>query len=220
MVIPDKIIYSNRKSIAVCIDNLGKVIVRAPKRVDEKRIFAFLAEKQTWISKKKAERENLLPALPDENLDGYTFLLLGKNCRISLYEGTRICFDGDNGVLYLPKEKSKTRLLKWLKDNAKRILTKVTEQKALEMGVTYQKVSISSAKTRWGVCSADNKIRYTFRLLYAPKEIIEYVVVHELAHIRHKNHSAFFWAEVERYIPDWKARRKWLKDRGALMEIF
>ncbi len=220
MVIPDKIIYSNRKSIAVCIDHFGKVIVRAPKRVDEKRIFAFLEEKQAWINKKKTEKENLLAPLPNENLDGYVFLLLGKDCRIRLYEGARVCFDGENGILYLPKEKPSARLLKWLKDNAKRIFTAVTAQKAAEMGVTFQKVSVSSAKTRWGTCSADNKIRYTFRLLYTTKEVIEYVIVHELAHIKHKNHSAAFWGEVERYIPDWKLRRKWLKDHGVLMEIF
>lgn len=220
MITPDKIVYSNRRTIAVCIDNFGNVTVRAPKRVDKQQIFAFLEEKRDWIEKKRAQRKNVLTPLPPENIDGYRFLLLGKFCRIRLIDGNSILFDEENYVLGLPKEKTKQRLVKWLKENALRIFEKVTNIQANKMGLTHEGVSISSAKTRWGTCSADNKIRYTFRLLYAPKEVIEYVVVHELAHVRHKNHSAMFWREVEKIIPDWKLRRKWLKEHGALMEIF
>ena len=220
MIAPDKIIRSSRRTIAVCIDNFGRVIVRAPKRVDEKRIYDFLAEKQAWIEEKRALKQSVACFLPSENLDGYQFLLLGKTCTIRLFDGKGIGFDEENHLLYVPRDRAKERLVKWLKDNAKRIFTQVTEQKAREMGLTYASVSVSSAKTRWGTCSADNKIRYTFRLLYAPKEVIEYVVVHELSHVRYKNHSALFWREVERFIPNWKERRKWLKDHGSLMEIF
>ena len=88
------------------------------------------------------------------------------------------------------------------------------------MGVSYKSVAITSAKTRWGSCSGDNAIRYTFRLLNCPKEVIDYVVVHELAHTIHHNHSKAFWLTVEKFIPDWKTRRKWLKDHGILMEVF
>lgn len=220
MVYPDKIIRSNRRTIAVCIDRFGRVIVRAPKRVEESRIFAFLEEKQAWIERKQSERASAGIVLPCENLDGYSFLLLGKTCRIQTRKESNIAFDNENGVLYLPKDKTRERLVKWLKENAKRIFTQVTTQKAAQMGVSFQSVRISSAKTRWGTCSADNKISYTFRLIYAPKEMIEYVIVHELSHVRYKNHSSAFWGEVEKYIPDWKNRRKWLKTHGALMEIF
>ena len=158
--------------------------------------------------------------LPPENLDGFSFLLLGKNCKISLVSGTRISYDAERGILFLPEKNARERLVKWLKENAKRILSALTEEKAREMGTAYKSVSATSAKTRWGSCSGDNAIRYSFRLLYAPKEVVEYVVVHELAHTRHKDHSARFWREVEKYVPDWRARRKWRKDNGILMEIF
>ena len=122
--------------------------------------------------------------------------------------------------LFVPNERSRERLLAWLKENAKRILLQVTQEKAKEMGVSVSAVRISSAKTRWGSCSAKNAISYSFRLLYAPKEVVEYVVYHELAHIRQRNHSKKFWAEVERYCPNWKDKRKWLKDHAFAMEIF
>lgn len=158
--------------------------------------------------------------LPPENLDGYTFLLLGKTCEIRLTNERYIRFDSENNVLYLPEKNARKRLVSWLKENAKRIFTQTSLETAKRMGVTFQSVEISSARTRWGSCSQENAIRYSFRLLYAPKEVIEYVVVHELAHVKHKNHSPAFWREVGNYVPDYKTRRKWLKERGILMQIF
>lgn len=220
MIQPDKIIRSDRKTLSVCIDCFGNVTVRAPRRCDTVRIFAFLEQKETWILRKKAERVGVCTALPPENLDGYEFSLLGKNCEIHLYEKNKITFDAEKNQLFLPQKNARERLKKWLKENAKRILSLLTEQKAMQMQTVYKSVSITSAKTRWGSCSYDNAIRYTFRLLYAPREMMEYVVVHELAHTKHKNHSKAFWKEVERYEPNWKQKRKWLKMHGVFMEIF
>ena len=159
-------------------------------------------------------------ALPPQTLHGYRFLLLGKQTEIVVDDGKKVGYDAEKNILYLPREKTQDRLIKWLKENVKRILATVTARKAAEMCVSYTSITITSAKTRWGYCSGDNALRYTYRLLYCPKEIIDYVVVHELAHTRHKNHSRLFWLDVEKYIPDWKSRRKWLKAHGILMEIF
>ena len=172
MVQLDTIIRSNRKTLAISVDAFGRLIVRAPKKCDEDRIFAFLQTKERWILRKQAERKGAGMDLPPENLDGYTFLLLGKNTKICLYDNKKVGYDSENNCIFLPKEKSKERLVKWLKENAKRILTQVTECKAKEMGLSYKSLSITSARTRWGTCSGDNALRYTFRLLYCPKEII------------------------------------------------
>ncbi len=220
MVQADKIVRSNRKTLAVCIDASGNVIVRAPKRLSEKYIQDFLQEKEGWIRKKQAQKRETGVALPPENLDGYVFPLLGKSCTVALYEGEKIAFDGERNILYLPKTRAKEGLVRWLKENAKRILTAETARLAAAMGTTYKSVGISSAKTRWGTCGAENRIRYTFRLLYMPKEIIEYVIVHELAHTLQKNHSKAFWNVVERYEPRWKEKRKFLQSRGGYMKIF
>ncbi len=220
MIRPDKIIRSDRKTLAISVDAFNRLIVRAPKRCSEERIFAFLQAKEEWILRKKSENMRAGVRLPPENLDGYELLLLGKPCKIRLEKRTSVGFDGEKCELVLPETEPKKRLVKWLKENAKRILGQVTAEKAREMGATYKSASVTSAKTRWGSCSFDNALHYSFRLIYAPKAVVEYVVVHELAHTRYKNHSALFWAEVARYIPDWKERRKWLKLHGALMEVF
>ncbi len=220
MIQPDEIIRSNRKTLSISVDSRGRLIVRAPLRCTKERIFTFLQAHEGWILKKQAQRKGAGIDLPPENLDGYTFLLLGEKRTIFLYEGKKIGYDGENQRLYVPRERGRERLVEWLKGNALRILTEVTQKESANMGATFRLVSISSARRRWGSCSYDDKIRYTFRLLYCPKEIIRYVVVHELAHTRHKNHSPLFWREVERYDPAWKEHRAWLKAHGGLLEIF
>lgn len=220
MIQPDEIIWSNRKTLALSVDSFGRLIVRAPKRFPKQRIFAFIQEKETWILRKKAERQGAGIQLPPENLNGYTLLLLGKQCKIYVVQTAKVGYDAENNAIYLPEKNPRERLIQWLKNNAKRILSEVTERTAKTMGTTYKSVRITSAKSRWGSCSGEDAIRYSFRLIYAPKEVIEYVVVHELAHTKHKNHSKAFWAEVATYVPDWKNKRKWLKLHGALMEVF
>lgn len=217
---PDEIIRSNRKTISVCITPLGKITVRAPLRCNEERIFAFLREKEGWIAKHLRKTIGAGTRIPTENLDGFSFLLLGKMHTVSLVDGNKVGYDSENLRVFVPRVKARERLVKWLKENAKRILSEVTAKTASEMQVSYRSVSVTSAKSRWGSCTADNAVRYSFRLIYAPKEVVRYVVVHELAHTRYKNHSALFWKEVERYEPRYRERRKWLKENGILMEIF
>ena len=215
-----KIIRSNRKTLAVAVDLFGRVTVRAPKSCGEARIFAFLKDKESWIVSRQAKAQGFIERLPSENLDGFTFLLLGRNCTAKLTDEKRVAFDAQRYIVYLPKNNAKTALVKWLKENAKRIFTEACTRRAAEMGVAFPSVSVTSARTRWGSCSYNNALHFTFRLLYAPKEVIDYVIVHELCHIKEKNHSAKFWALVGKYCPDYKEKRAWLRSRGYLLHIF
>lgn len=85
------------------------------------------------------------------------------------------------------------------------------------MGVTYNRISIRAAKTRWGSCSAEGNLNFHWKLILMPPDVLDYVVVHELAHRKEMNHSSRFWAEVERILPDYRRSRKWLKEYGALV---
>ena len=220
MVGPDEIIRSNRKTLSVCIDCFGKITVRAPRRCTDERIFAFLQEKEAWILRQKAKTTGAGIDLPKENLNGYSFLLLGEKHRITLIDGKYIRFEPDKKEIFVPEKNARERLVKWLKENAKRIFTECTSRRASEMKTSFHSVSVSIARSKWGSCTFDNKLRYSFRLLYAPKDVIDYVIVHELAHTKHKNHSPAFWQEVAKWKADYKGKRKWLKDHAALMYIF
>ena len=146
--------------------------------------------------------------------------MLGEKNKICIVDTEKVIYEQTTRTIYLPKDQPRERLVKWLKDNAKRILTAVTAETASRMGVKYASVSITSARGRWGSCSGNDAIHYSFRLLYAPKEILEYVAVHELSHVKHKNHSKAFWDEVAKHEPHWKQKRAWLKRHGGLLEIF
>ena len=220
MIKPDEIIRSNRKTLSVCIDCFGKIPVRAPWRYTDERIFAFLNEKESWILRQKAKMQGAGRDLPPENLNGYAFLLLGEEHRVLLTNEKFIRFEPTAKTIFLPEKNAKARLIEWLKENAKRIFSDLTARRAKEMQLSYQSVAVSSARGKWGSCSFDNKIRYSFRLLYAPRDVIDYVIVHELSHIKQKNHSSAFWKEVEKWKPDYKQKRKWLKEHGVLMQIF
>ena len=98
---------------------------------------------------------------------------------------------------------------------AAQMLAEKTAHFAKEMGVTYGRITIREQKTRWGSCSVRGNLNFNWKLALMPEEILDYVVVHELAHRREMNHSSRFWAEVERIMPDYKRRRKWLKENGG-----
>ena len=220
LIKPDKIIRSKRKTVTLTVDSSGRLIVRAPLQCSEARILAFIEKKSEWIQKHQAKHSVSQAVFPTENLNGFVFSLQGKRCEIRYHLGKRLTFDEENFILYLPQGKGEEEVRKWLKQRAKTVFTAVAYNRAMQMQTHYKAVCISSAKGRWGSCSSDNTLRLTFHLLYAPMSVIDYVIVHELAHTFHKNHGKDFWKKVEQYCPDWKIKRKWLKDHGYFMQIF
>ena len=220
MIKPDEIIRSRRKTLAITVDSFGRLVVRAPLHSSEQQIFAFIEKKESWIARKIAEKKGAGIALPPANLNGYELMLLGRKCKIYVVPTQKVGYDSERKILYLPEKNPKERLVRWLKENARRIFTQVTAETAARMGVSYTALRITSSRGCWGSCTGTNGIQFTFRLLYAPREVIEYVIVHELAHTKHHDHSKAFWTEVAKFVPDWKEKRKWLHVHSALMEVF
>ncbi len=107
----------------------------------------------------------------------------------------------------------------WYKAQARALIEERVRRLAAQHGFSYRQVRMTSARTRWGSCSAKGTLCFTWRLVMAPPECIDYVVVHELAHLRVANHSPAFWREVEAILPDYKARRKWLRANGRLLNL-
>ncbi|MBR8457717.1 M48 family metallopeptidase [Burkholderia dolosa] len=209
---------SARRTIGFTIDGSG-LSITAPRWVTLADIEAAIAEKQRWIFAKLAEWKTRTEqrALPQIDWrDGAQLPYLGKTVTIALGAGA-VAFDADALRLSLPlpaqadAQQIKDRVQGWLQGEAKRIFGERLAVYADKLGVTYSVYALSSAATRWGSCSSDGKIRLNWRLIHFPMSIIDYVVAHELSHLREMNHSPAFWQTVESIFPEFREARHTLK---------
>lgn len=205
---------SARRTIGFTIDGSG-LSITAPRWVTLADIEAAIAEKQRWIFAKLAEWKTRTEqrALPQIDWrDGAALPYLGKTVTIALGAGA-VAFDADALRLSLPlpvqadMQQIKDRVQGWLQGEAKRIFGERLAVYAEKLGVTYSMYALSSAATRWGSCSSDGKIRLNWRLIHFPMSIIDYVVAHELSHLREMNHSPAFWDVVRSVLPDFEHHR-------------
>ena len=208
------IIRSKRKTAAIHILPEGVVEVRAPLKMPKADIDRFVTAKEHWIREKLRlvkERSNSKAAFRLSY--GDSILMKGRECPIASRPGNRVGFDG--AQFYMPPGLNDTQIkdacVKIYKLAARQELTAKTMDYAFVMGVAPSGIKINSAKTRWGSCSAQRSINYSWRLIMAEDGVMDYVVVHELAHIREMNHSPRFWAIVAGVLPDYKERRLRLK---------
>jgi len=217
----DKIIRSKRKSIAIIIDMDGKVIVRAPYKASTKQINNFINDKKDWIRSKKKKAEKLPRSRPKEFIFGEEFLFLGHPYLLEIVdEQTTPLILNERFLLSrsaLPNPKDV--FTKWYKKQAKKVITDRVSKFAQEFNFEFQRIRITSAKTRWGSCGSKGSLNFTWRLVMAPQSVIDYVVVHELVHIKVKNHSKEYWQQVEKIMPDYKLQKTWLNDNGQLLTI-
>ncbi|MDR2296568.1 MAG: M48 family metallopeptidase [Clostridiales Family XIII bacterium] len=200
---------SQRQSIAIYIRD-GAVLVRAPLRMPARDIDAFVASKEEWIADKlAASRERVKRRAAFAPHYGDAVLFRGTEYPLVARAGTRAGFDG--ACFYLPPELAPARikplLVRLYRKLARIHLTDRVARFAAYMNVTPAAVGITAAKTRWGSCSARRRLSFSWRIVFADDAVIDYVVVHELAHITEMNHSARFWSIVAGVLPDWRERR-------------
>lgn len=216
-VVIDELVRSRRKTLALIVQPNGRVVVRAPLRTSQKIIDAFVTSKSEWI---KSTRQNQLAKgrnYPSHSfVSGEFFWYLGKQYPLQFVSAQRPALQFKFGFFLDRKSlpKAKKRFEDWYRDQARLYLTERVNHFASLHQFDYSQIKITSARTRWGSCSGRGTINFTWRLIMAPPEIIDYVVIHELAHTVHHNHSQDFWALVGELLPDYAAKRKWLRQNG------
>jgi len=208
------LIRSRRKTIAIHITKNADVEVRAPLKMSKAEIERFVISKQDWINKYLSAAERRMEDRAAFSLNyGEKVSLQGNSYPIIAKEGDRVGFDGEQ--FYIPPDLSsdevKGAVIQIYRLVAKQVLTKKAQDYANLTGLVPAAVKINSAKTRWGSCSGKKSINFSWRLIMADEDVIDYVVVHELAHIREPNHSARFWGVVASVLPDYKERQERLK---------
>lgn len=213
-----ELIRSRRKTLTVTVSDVGRVLVRAPRLMPKSAIDRFLLEKADWIASRVALAEGRRrftfesgEALP--LLGGSVALILSDSVKRAAYDGVRLTLPTGT------PEEVRQRVIRWYKEVAREVFSERAAYFAERMGVSPGTLRVSSADTRWGSCGKQNSLNLCFKLVMAELSIVDYVVVHELAHCRRRDHSKEFWNIVEAQLPDWKRRRKWLNDHRMELMI-
>ncbi len=218
----DRLVRSRRKSVAIFVYPDETVEVRAPLKLSEARIRQFVEQHADWIARQKERMRKHAPPPAREFAEGEEFFFLGRSFPLKVVPRQRaaLIFDGDSFRLAksaLPR--AKEAFTRWYKGQALLYLVWRVPALAIEHGFRYQKIRLSSARTRWGSCSVKGTLSFTWRLVMAPPEVVDYVILHELVHTKIKNHSKDFWTRLEEIMPDYKKHVAWLKQNGRFLTI-
>ena len=206
--------HSKRKTIGIYIKD-GEVEVRAPLKTPKREVDRIVASKEKWIVEKLAKSKARVSSREAFELDyGDLVSYAGKRYPILPMDGSRAGFDG-NGF-YMPPGLTPKRIkdccIRIYRMLAKDVLTMKVAGFSDKMSADPGIVKINGAKTRWASCSSKKSLNFSWRLMMADEDVMDYVVVHELAHLTEMNHSAKFWAIVEAAMPDYRLRQKKLKE--------
>lgn len=214
---------ARRRSIGMVIDDDG-LRIAAPGQTPIAEVEAFIREKARWVLNKLREWRDA-PRRPVVNWsDGAMLALLGTPVTVELQPGRRgIVLANRRLIIGLaPRAEPaavRNRAIAWVKDSARALLRERLALYAARLGVPAPPLALSSARTQWGLCREDGQVRLNWRLIHLPLHLVDYVVAHELAHLREMNHSARFWAVVQSLYPDYPQARSELRRSNHLLPI-
>ncbi len=215
-----------KKTISLQIGKSAELTVYAPYFTPVSEISRFLEEKQSWIDRAVRRQSEIRPEEQiKEYQTGELFYFLGKPYALTAYfeplENQGVMFWDNRFFLNCPDNHAMRRQYFeiWYKKKAQVHLPARVEHFSGIHHLTPRGVRITKAEQRWGSCSPDNALALSFRLMMAPPDVIDYVVIHELMHIRQKNHSSKFWRLVIEAMPQYQAHRRWLRDHQHLFSL-
>lgn len=215
-----KIIRTNRKTIAIIVEKNGSLTVRAPKNTPTAFIEQFISGHSAWIQKTRAKiLQRQIPV--HQYRDGEIFNFLGFGYSLKLVDGQKPALIFSNAFLLSSKHQPNAhQILKtWYQENARRVITDRVGKLSSTLGYHYSGLRITSAQTRWGSCSSRKTLSFSFRLVMAPLDVIDSVILHELVHLDIPNHSAAFYQRLEKVSPDYRNYRQWLNENGSQLNL-
>lgn len=220
------IMKSDRKTISITIKEDGAVIVRAPRWVSDRRIQLLVKEKEKWILEKYQELQERNQDKPIRRYtSGERYPLYGQIYVLEVHPKELTCIriytEKDHVILegpVLERNSVKQLLREWYIRQAREIFARRVAYYANKLGVSYGKIRVKEQKTRWGSCSEKGNLNFNWKLLLAPPQILDYVVVHEVCHLKHMNHSADFWSCVKGLLPEYESQRTWLREHAGELE--
>lgn len=221
------VMKSKRKSLSIAIQPDGNLLVKAPLFMSDSEILKWVKTKTSWIIRQRAKvHKQQIENPPKQYVSGEHFWYMGQayelDVRISGGRAGMVGIVEGKIVLFSKTAESpevQKRLADWYIKQAKLLIPKRVRYFAEQMGESFGNITIKNQKKRWGSCSSVRNLNFNWRLIMAPREVLDYVVVHELCHLRQMNHSKEFWDEVEKVLPDYKVHKKWLENNCKQLNL-
>ena len=214
---------ANRRKLTITVERDHSVIVKAPEGISDEKIQQVVESKRQWIYEKIGHPQKYqdLPHGPGKELvNGESALYLGRQYRIEIVKTglTEVQFAQRFLIPATHVEKRVEALREWYLGKAKERIVPRAMRHARDLGVNVANVKIVDNRYRWGSCTPNDNVNFNWRLIKAPMFVIDYVIVHELAHLIEANHTPRFWNIVKTQIAQADKAKQWLKEHGQLLE--
>ena len=221
MKIDYNIIYSKRRTVNIEFKNKQIITVRAPKNYPKERIEDIVEKKKLWIYKQLKKNSFRTYNNKKEFITGETLLFLGKGYELQVTENEfrGIRFNGAFQISKKSRRQAKSIFRQWYRQQAKEVFSHKINLFAKALGVAINRVIIRDMRVSWGSCSPNGTISLNWKLIKAPHFVIDYIIVHELAHLIELNHTQKFWDLVSVLVPRYQKAKSWLSSHGYLLEI-
>ena len=211
---------SRRRTVSLEVRE-GFVQIIVPNVLSEKEIENIIVKKTKWIRNKLLVHKSKPVYKPKEFITGESFSYLGKNYRLKVINSKKSCVEIKDDRIFVykrPKGKSvKDLLVNWYKQQGIKLFEKKTKKYQELIGVKPSSISTRTYSKRWGSCSSKGDITFNWRIIMAPHSVIDYVVIHELCHLVHHNHSPKYWRTVKSFYPNYKEKVNWLRDHSKTL---
>ena len=217
----DRLIRSRRRTVGLVINQDAQLIVRAPLWTSLSEIQRIVARKHGWIARKQKLSLVRLPLRSKQFVEGEEFLFMGETYPLRMVEQgpEKVALNQEFKLSKDVASQARHYIQKWYKIQADQYIKEKVSVHARRLELEFASIKINDAKSHWGSCGHKRTLNFTWRLIMAPPRVIDYVIVHELMHIKHRNHSAVFWKDIKALIPDYKKDERWLKNYSHLTRI-
>ena len=222
------VVFRKRKTLSIEVEAPSKITVISPEGKSEVEILETVKGKSKWIVQKLFEiREMEYRKYNKEYVNGESFIYMGRNysLQITVDEVIRIpeakLLSGKFAVSVKSKDSEQIRLAleNWYKDKAKEKITERVNYYQNHFDCKPKRIVIKNQQKRWASCGKNHELLFNWKSVMAPSPVLDYIVVHEMCHMVHMNHSAEFWALVKRILPDYESRKEWLKNNGIKYDL-
>lgn len=222
MLIDYELVRSSRKSIGITIERDSKVLVNAPENLSHEEIEKYIYKKRLWIWEKLAIKKSIGEAIVQKKfISGESFSYLGRRYRLQIVDSNDD-LKLKNGwfTLGITKQKKAKEIFKvWYSNHLKNKIDERLEFICKNSNIKKPKFRIMELGFRWGSCTKEGVLNFNYKIAMAPLGVIDYVLVHEIAHLKEHTHNDKFWKEISKIMPNYLEKKEWLRENGYLLDL-